>query len=92
MKKICVIVHGETHYRQSEAARVALGLTLCDDSVELVVIDDEINITSAVKKNVDLLGSMGGRAYSNNPKNGFEGITLEEIAKKLLEYDVVIPY
>lgn len=92
MKKIGVIVHGETPYRQGEATRVALGMTLRDDSVELIVIDDEMNFTGAVKKNIALLGSMHGRAYSNNPKNGLEKLSLEEIAKKLAEYDVAIPY
>lgn len=92
MKKLGVIVHRETPYRQSEATRVALGMTLCNDSVELIVIDDEMKFTEAIKKNITLLGSMHGKAYSNNPKNGLEKLSLEEIAKKLAEYDVVIPY
>lgn len=91
MKKIGVIVTGNTH-RQSEAVRVALGLTLMDDRVELIVLDERLPRSEAVEKNLKLLRSMKGKAYSNNPKNKLETLSLEEIASKLLEYDVVVPY
>lgn len=67
MKKIAVIVNTDDAYRQSEAVRVALGLTLMDDM-------------------------MKGKACSDNPENELETLSLEEIAGKLSEYDVVVPY
>jgi hypothetical protein len=92
MKKIGVIVNTGNSYRQSEAVRVALGLTLMDDRVELIVLDRELPRSKAVEKNLELLRSMKGKAYSNNPENKLETLSLEEIARKLLEYDVVVPY
>ena len=92
MKKIGVVVNTADEYRQGEAVRVALGLTLMDDPVELIVLDHALKRTEAVEKNLELLGMMKGKAYSNNPENGLETLSLEEISRKLLEYDVVVPY
>lgn len=92
MKKIGVIVNTDDTYRQSEAVRVALGLTLMDDRVELIVLGEKLKRSEAVEKNLKLLGMMKGRAYSDNSENGLETLSLEEIAGKLTEYDVVVPY
>lgn len=92
MRKIGVIVHTTDEYRQGEAVRVALGLTLMDDHVELIVLDNLLKRTEAVNKNIELLGMMKGKAYSNNPENNLETIPIEEISRKLLEYGVVVPY
>jgi hypothetical protein len=92
MKKIGVIVNTANTYRQSEVVRVALGLTLMDDRVELIVLGRKLTRSKAVKKNLKLLGMMKGKAYSDNSENELEPLSLEEIAKKLTEYDVVMPY
>jgi hypothetical protein len=92
MKKIGVVINTSDEYRQGEAVRVALGLTLMDDHVELIVLDNLLKRTEAVEKNLELLGMMKGKAYSNNPDNGLETLSIEEISRKLLEYDVVVPY
>lgn len=93
MKKIGVVVRDEDPYRQSESIRMSLGLTLCDDAVEVFVLDRELKRTEAVNKNiVTLVNMMGGKVYSNNKKNDFEYLSLEEMAKKLAECDVIIPY
>lgn len=92
MKKIGVIVNKDDAYKQSEAVRVALGLTLMDDRVEVIVLGRRLKRSEAVEKNLKLLASMKGKAYSDNPENGLEVLSLEEIAAKLTEYDVVVPY
>jgi hypothetical protein len=92
MKRIGVIVNKDDTYRQSEAVRVALGLTLMDDGVELIVLGKKLTRSEAVEKNLKLLGMMKGKAYSDNSENGLETLSLEEIAGKLTEYDVVVPY
>ncbi len=89
-KKIAVIVRD----RQSEALRVAGGLTLADDIIDVFVLDRKMDknspeLASPLELVVDLNEQ---KVYSNNPDNGFETISIEDMAKKLLEYDIVIPY
>jgi hypothetical protein len=87
-KRIAVIVRE----RESEALRMAVGLTLVDDEVDVYIIDRKLESNEANNLNVEMLGSMKARIYSNNPENNFEQKTMEEIAEALTEYDVVIPY
>ena len=88
-KKIAVIVRD----RQSEALRVAGGLTLADDTIEVFVLDNKLDKNNAeIATPLELVTELDLKMYSNNPENGYVTITLEEMAKKLLEYDVVVPY
>jgi hypothetical protein len=88
-KKIAVIVRD----RQGEALRVSGGLTLADDTIEVFVLDGKLD-----KKNpeiampLELVTDLDLKVYSNNPDNGFTVMTVEDMAKKLLEYDFVVPY
>jgi len=88
-KKIAVIVRD----RQGEALRVAGGLTLADDTIEVFILDrklDKENIE--VAQPLELINDLGLKVFSNNAENGYTTITLEEMSKKLLEYDFVVPY
>jgi len=88
-KKIAVIVRD----RQGEALRVASGLTLADDTIEVFVLDRKLDKNDAeVATPLELATELELKMYSNNPENGYPTLTLEEMAKKLLEYDVVVPY
>jgi len=88
-KKIAVIVRD----RQAEALRVAGGLTLADDVIEVFVLDRKLEKNSPeVAQPLELVNELELKMYSNNPENGYPTITLEEMAKKLLEYDLVVPY
>lgn len=88
-KKIAVIVRD----RPAEALRVAGGLTLADDTIEVFVLDNKLDKSSAeIAMPLELATELDLKMYSNNPENGYTTITLEEMAKKLLEYDVVVPY
>ncbi|HWR57448.1 MAG TPA: hypothetical protein VN328_01050 [Thermodesulfovibrionales bacterium] len=87
-KKIAVVVRD----RQDEALRVAVGLTLADDEVNVFVMDRKIESNEANDLNVETLGDMDAKLFSNNPENKLEQMTTEEIAKALAGYDVVIPY
>lgn len=89
-KKIAVIVRD----RPEEALRVAGGLTLADDIIEVFVLDEKLDkskpqIASGLELVVDLNEQ---KVYSNNPENGFETISVADMANKLLEYDLVLPY
>jgi hypothetical protein len=88
-KKIAVIVRD----RQGEALRVSGGLTLADDIIEVFILDRKLDKDSpAVAQPLELVTEWELKVYSNNPENGYTTITTEEMAKKLLEYDFVVPY
>jgi len=88
-KKIAVIVRD----RQAEALRVAGGLTLADDTIDVFVLDRKLDKEkSEVAQPLELATELELKMYSNNPENGYTTVTLEEMAKKLLEYDLVVPY
>jgi len=88
-KKIAVIVRD----RQGEALRVAGGLTLADDTVEVYILDRKLDKNAPeISKPLELVSDLELKMFSNNPENGYETISLENMAKKLLEYDFVVPY
>jgi len=88
-KRIAVIVRD----RQSEALRVAGGLTLADDTIDVFVLDRKLDRTDKeLAGPLELVSDLDLKVYSNNAENGFTTIAIEEMAKKLLEYDLVVPY
>jgi hypothetical protein len=88
-KRIGVIVRD----RQAEALRVAGGLTLADDTIEVFILDRTLaKDNPEVAQPLELVTELDLKVYSNNPENGYTTISLEDMAKKLLEYDVVVPY
>ncbi len=88
-KKIAVLVRD----RQAEAIRMAVGLTLADDEVNVFVMDKKIDMSDeGVALNVETLGDLDVKVYSNNPENKFEQMSTDEIARNLVKYDTVIAY
>lgn len=88
-KKIAVIVRD----RQSEALRVAGGLTLADDTIEVYILDRKLDKDNPeVAMPLELITDLDLKVYSNNPENGYTTLSLGEMAKKLLEYDILVPY
>ena len=88
-KRIAVIVRD----RQSEALRVSGGLTLADDTIEVFVLDRKLDKSNPeIAQPLELVTDLDLKVYSNNPENGFTVISLEDMARKLLEYDFVVPY
>ncbi len=87
-KKIAVVVRD----RQDEALRMAVGLTLADDEVNVFVMDRKLASNEANDLNVETLGDMDAKVFTNNPENKFEQKTTDEIASALAGYDVVIAY
>ena len=87
-KKIAVVVRD----RQSEALRMAVGLTLADDEVNVFIMDKKLESDENVDLNVETLNDMDVKIFTNNPENKFQQMTTDEIAKALTGYDVVIPY
>jgi hypothetical protein len=88
-KRIAMIVRD----RQGEALRVSGGLTLMDDTVEVFILDGQLDEGDPeVARPLELVNELGLKLYANVVQNGAETLTLEDMAKKLLEYDIVVPY
>jgi len=87
-KKIAVLVRD----RQAEALRMSVGLTLADDEVNVFVMDKKLEMDENIELNVETLGDMDAKVFSNNPENKMEQMTTEEIARALTGYDVVVAY
>ena len=88
VKKIAILVRD----RKYEALRMAVGATLLNDEVSVFVLDDKLESDYDIDTNIQMLGDLNVKIYSNNPENQFEQKSIEEIAGMLPGYDVVIPY
>jgi len=88
-RKIAVLVRD----RQSEALRMALGLTLMDDVVNVFLLDRRFELSEADLANKELMEEMDIAFFSNNEDNAdTQYVATEELARLLTEYDHVIPY
>lgn len=86
-KRIAVIVRD----RQSEALRMSIGLTILEDLVE-------IYLTEPLKEEDEMTLQLEGVRELNIPvfsisgDSGFEDITIEAMAERLLKADNIIAY
>jgi hypothetical protein len=88
-KKIAVVVRD----RQSEALRMAIGLILMDDIIDVYVLDGTVESTEQNQLNLETMQDMDMKAYSNVRENDtMEYLTIEEIAGRLPHYDHVLAY
>jgi hypothetical protein len=88
-KRIAVLVRE----RQSEALRVAVGLTLNDDRVEVFVLDRGVADVPESGMNLGMLQELGVRVGTNRPGNpGLELLSNEEIARSIAGCDAIVPY
>lgn len=83
--------------QQYEALRTSLGLLLEMAEVQMFVMNHEIaNMDDAYSENMEFLDEMEGERYTNNAANaekyGFKFLTTPEIAEKLKEASLVIPF
>jgi hypothetical protein len=88
-KKIAVIVRD----RKAEALRVICGLTLLDDFVDVFILDRGLDRNAPeMKIQLETIKELGLNMYSNVEENGCATMSLDVMANKLLEYDIVLPY
>ena len=95
MKTAAVIIRDPD--QQYEGLRTSLGLLLEDTQVMMIVLHHEIaNMDEAYQDNMEFLEEMEGERFSNNSANvekyGFTYATMAQIADKLNEADIVIPF
>lgn len=93
--KIAVLIKNVE--QQDEGLRTNLGLLLDAASVQMYVLDHEIeNIDAAYWDDMNFLNVVEGERYSNIQANvekyGFKPITIEEMLIKLKEVDLIIPF
>lgn len=88
-KKIAVLVRE----RQGEALRMALGLILMDDIIDVYVLDRNIEDTEENRMSIETMKDMDMNLYTNVQKNAaLQYVQTGEIAGLLPEYDLIVPY
>lgn len=87
-KKIAVIIRD----RQPEALRMAVGLTLANDEVDVFVIDAPLERTDETAMSLQAMNDLRVRIYSNVSDDGVVFMDTAEIANALVRYDNVIVY
>jgi len=88
-KKIAVIVRE----RQGEALRMAIGIILLDDIIEVYVLDREVEKTEQNLLYLETISDLEIQAYSNVRDNDtMEYLSIQDIARQLSKYDHVLAY
>jgi len=88
-KTIAVLVRN----RQGEAMRMALGLVLADDAVDVYVLDRRLADTEDNRLHLATLKEFELRIFTNHPQSeGLEYLSTEQIAQRLPQYDHTLPY
>jgi hypothetical protein len=88
-KKIAILVRE----RQVEALRMSLGLILADDVVDVYVLDRKLQPTEEGAMHMETMLEMEMKFYTNCPENSdMEYLATAEIARRLPQYDSVLPY
>ncbi|GAB4333724.1 MAG: hypothetical protein Kow0089_02540 [Desulfobulbaceae bacterium] len=88
-KKIAVVVRD----RQGEALRMAIGIILLDDIIEVYVLDRKIEDTEQNRLYLETISDLELQAYTNVPANEtMVLLSTEDIAEQLSQYDHVLAY
>ncbi len=88
-KKIAILVRD----RQGEALRMGVGMILADDAVDAYILDREVEKTDDNDLNLETMVDMDVKVFTNFKGNeNMEYLSTEEIARKLPEYDHILPY
>jgi hypothetical protein len=93
-KKVAVLIKDQN--RQYEGLRSSLGLLLEKHVISMFVLNHEVEMTEEYQDNMGFIDEMGGARYSNVPanveKHGFQAVTLEQVAGRLEENELVIAF
>ncbi len=85
-------MRGEEPRRQSEALRMALGLTVLHE-VDVFVLCSPLSAEGEIGMTLGMMRELGMRIYSNIPGNEqLPYLSAEETGKMLPEYDTILTY
>jgi hypothetical protein len=88
-KNIAVVIRE----RQEEALRMALGLLLLDYTPDIFILDRPIENTEKNRLQLQTVEEMELNLYTNCSENqDIEQLSVEEIAVRLMTYDIVLAY
>ena len=87
-KKIAILVRD----RVDEALRMGVGATLADDEIHVFLMGGKVDMNDDNELNLETMTDLDVKIFSNSPDNPYEQKSTEEIAKMLVDYDMVIPY
>ena len=88
-KKVAVLVRD----RQEEALRMAVGIILLDDVIDVYILDHKVEEVGSNPLYLETIVDMEMNAFTNVKENkGMEYLSDEEIARRLVDYDHVLPY
>ncbi len=95
MRKMALLINDVD--QQYEGLRSSLGLLLSNAQVQMYVLHHEIaNMDEAYRENLEFFEEMEGERFSNNQTNvekyGFKHATIGEMADRLREVDIIIPF
>lgn len=88
-KKIAILVRD----RQGEGLRMGVGAMLADDLITVFVMDRKVEETDDNILNLETMNDMDIKTYTNHKGNeNIDYLSTEDIAQKLLEFDIILPY
>jgi hypothetical protein len=88
-RKVAILVRE----RQEEGLRMAVGITLKNDIIDIYVLDRKVEDTELNELNLDTVGMMDMKLFTNCPENDkMICLSNEEISERLIDYDHVIAY
>ncbi len=92
MKRIAVLLAEKEGY--SEGLRMAAGLSLLDDKVDVYLLNGDFAQAdlTAIENHLSMMRTVGIGLYSNFEKEGFDFISTSDLGKDLLKYEYVFSY
>jgi len=88
-KKIAVLVRE----RQAEGMRMAVGIILKDDRIDVYVLDRKLEDTPDNALNLETMQDLDMKVWTNCRENAsLPYLSTEEIAARLVDYDHILPY
>lgn len=89
-KRIAVLLIKD---RLEEGLRMAGGLTLMDDKVHVYLLARPLQRSPEIDGHLEMLQMVEAEIYSTAPAGrDVAQLTVEEVADRLVDYDVVIPF
>jgi hypothetical protein len=88
-RKVAIVVRE----RQEEGLRMAVGMTLKNDVIDIYVLDRKVEDTDMNRLNIETAGMMNLNLFTNSSENGNMALlSNREISERLIDYDHIIVY